>query len=265
MLTTTYVPGAPNWAELGTPDVEGAVAFYRALFGWQFQPVGSEADGYGLLQHDGKTVAAIGRLTEESASSSWMLCFQTVDAEATARAVEAAGGSVRVAPTDVSTAGRMARFADPTDADFGVWQPGDTEGLDAVTDPNTLCWTELYTTDAAAAAEFYRTVFGWETAVFEWRTEATPGGVAYTVVSAPAGGPDDSHGGILQLPSEDVASGSTSHWHPYFEVPDCDAVFASATERGATALIPPMEADRVGRFAMFTDPYGALLAVITGS
>lgn len=28
MLTTRYVTGAPNWIDLGTPDIEGAATFY---------------------------------------------------------------------------------------------------------------------------------------------------------------------------------------------------------------------------------------------
>ena len=32
MLTTTYAPGAPNWLDLGSPDVEAAAAFYGALW-----------------------------------------------------------------------------------------------------------------------------------------------------------------------------------------------------------------------------------------
>lgn len=36
MLTTRYVDGAPNWTDLGTPDLDGAVDFYTGLFGWEY-------------------------------------------------------------------------------------------------------------------------------------------------------------------------------------------------------------------------------------
>jgi predicted enzyme related to lactoylglutathione lyase len=29
----TYEPGTPSWVDLGTPDVDGAAAFYGELFG----------------------------------------------------------------------------------------------------------------------------------------------------------------------------------------------------------------------------------------
>ena len=40
MLTTRNVTGAPNWIDLGTPDLDGAGAFYGNLFGWRFRPGG---------------------------------------------------------------------------------------------------------------------------------------------------------------------------------------------------------------------------------
>lgn len=259
MLTTNFVPGAPNWADLGVPDVAAAAAFYHALFGWEFQSAGPDAGGYGFFHLGGKTVAAVGPLTEPEAKPAWTLYFHTTDTDATAKAVEQAGGTVRLAPTDVFTHGRTAAFTDPTGAEFAVWQPRDTGGLEAVTAVNTLCWTELYTTDAAAAKAFYG-------AVFDWRfTEAPMPVGTYTVVAPAAGGEGRSQGGILQLAEENLAAGSTSEWHPYFEVADCDTTVSMATEAGASVLIPVQEAEGVGRFAMFTDPAGAPFAVITSA
>ena len=188
MLTTTYVPGAPNWLDLGSPDVDAAAAFYGALFGWELLSHGTGGRGYGFFRLNGKTVAAIGPLTEEGASSAWTPYFLTADADATTRAVEQAGGTVRVPPMDVFTEGRMAAYTDPTGAQFAVWQPGDTKGLDAVNDVNTLSWTELYTTDAAAAKDFYRSVFSWD------YQDMPFAGVTYTVVS-PSGGGQERHAG----------------------------------------------------------------------
>ncbi len=261
MLTTHFVPGTPNWLDLGAPDIDDAVSFYAAVFGWTFQSAGPDAGGYGFFQLDGRTVAAVGPLMEEGAGSAWTVYFQTPDADATVKAVEQAGGSVRVPPMDVFTAGRLAAFTDPAGGDFAVWQPGDVQGLETVMEPNSLCWTELYTTDAAAAKDFYRSVFSWG------HQDMPMGGeTVYSVVSAPGGGKDDDsgHGGIMQLPKENLKAGSTSEWHPYFGVTDCDAAFATATDRGATVLIPPTDAPGVGRLAMLRDPAGAPFALITG-
>ncbi|RST13630.1 VOC family protein [Streptomyces sp. WAC05374] len=261
MLTTDFVPGSPNWIDLGAPDTDAAVAFYSAVFGWTFQSAGPDAGGYGFFQRDGGTVAALGPLTEEGASPAWTPYFHTPDADATATAVQRAGGLVRVPPMDVFTAGRMAAFTDPTGADFAVWQPGDTTGLETVMEPGTLCWTELQTTDAAAAKDFYRSVFSWD-----YQDMDTGAGPAYSVVSSPGGGRagDPGQGGIMQRPQEGPVAGPGSTWYPYFGAADCDATFAAATGHGATALFPPTDLPGVGRLTLLTDPSGATFALIKG-
>ncbi|EPH39399.1 VOC family protein [Streptomyces aurantiacus] len=257
MLSTDFVPGAPNWLDLGVPDTDAAVSFYSATFGWQFQSAGPDGGGYGFFLQDDKTVAGLGPLTEEGASAAWTLYFHTPDADATAKAVEQAGGTVRMAPDDVFSFGRMGQFTDPAGADFAVWQPGDIKGVGLVNTPNSLTWAELYTTDAAGAKDFYRAVFSWQTTDMEMGPDMT-----YTVLTPAGGTEENSHGGLMQLPQENLDRGSRPEWHPYFEVADCDAVFARATEAGGTTLIPPADAEGIGRLAMLLDPAGAPFAII---
>ena len=52
------------------------------------------------------------------------------------------------------------------------------------------------------------------------------------------------------------------HWGIYFAVEDTDAAFAKATSLGATAIVPPMEIEKVGRFATIKDPQGAVFSII---
>ncbi|MFJ8434988.1 VOC family protein [Kitasatospora sp. NPDC094019] len=256
MLTSTRLPGGLNWLDLGTPDVEAAVAFYRGLFGWEFASAGPEAGGYGFLRKGDRTVAAVGPLTEEGAGSAWTVYFRTADADATTRAVEKAGGVVRFPPAEVFTAGRTAGFTDPTGAEFAVWEPRDRDGLELVDEPGSVSWIELYTTDSAAAKDFYGSVLA-------WGSEDRPmgGGLVYSIV-APGGAGATAHGGILELQQMHLDAGSTSEWHPYFEVEDCEAALARARELGATVIIPAMDAEGVGRLGMVLDPFGAPFAVL---
>lgn len=115
-----------------------------------------------MFTRRGGTVAGGMTVPPEQGGSAWTLYFRTPDAEATATAVRAGGGSVTLDPTDVLDLGRMALFTDPTGADFGVWQPGANRGLDVVGGPGALCWTELYTPDPVADLSFYDMVFGTE-------------------------------------------------------------------------------------------------------
>lgn len=259
MLTTDFVPGSPNWLDLGSPDIAASESFYTALFGWTFISAGPQAGGYGFFQHDGKTVAALGPLPEEGARPAWTLYFSATDADSVAERVQNAGGTVRFEPFDVFTNGRMGGFTDPTGAEFAVWQSGETSGLDAVTSPGTLCWTELYSSDPTAAKAFYRAVFGWQ------EQDVPFGDSMYTVLTPAAGGTDDGQGGIMQLVPEQTAAGLGSHWLPYFEVPDADATIARAQQLGGAVRVPATDAHGVGRFAQLTDPHGAVFAVITSA
>ncbi len=260
MLTTTYVPGVPNWIDLGTTDIEAASAFYGSLFGWAFLSAGPDAGGYGMFTLGEKVVAAVGPLTEEGAASGWTVYFDTADADATAKAVEQAGGTVRFGPFDVFSQGRMAGFTDPAGARFAVWQAGETKGLDAVTDPNTLAWTELFTTDTGQAKSFYASVFGWE-------TQDTPldGGATYTVLSPAGGGQQAAHGGIMAISDEMGEAGFKPQWGVYFETGDCDAVAALADAQGGSVIMPPTTMEGIGRMAQLADPFGARFSVITSS
>ncbi len=47
MLNPAFPDGAPNWVDLGTPDLDGALAFYGGLFGWELLPGGPEVGGTG--------------------------------------------------------------------------------------------------------------------------------------------------------------------------------------------------------------------------
>jgi predicted enzyme related to lactoylglutathione lyase len=257
MLTNDYVPGAPVWIDLGARDVAAAAAFYEGLFGWEFQSAGPEAGGYGMFQLAGQTVAAMGPLQDAGARPAWTIYFQTADADVTTKTVEQAGGSVRFGPMDVFDQGRMARYSDPTGAEFAVWQPGANKGLDRV-GGGGLCWTELYTTDAARAREFYGTVFNWD---YE-ETPLPDGAGTYIIASRAGGGPEGSHAGIMQLGADRLPEGFC-YWQPYFGVADCTAVTAKAAEQGATVLMPATDMEGVGRIALLRDPEGAFFALLT--
>ncbi|MET8701576.1 VOC family protein [Kitasatospora sp. NPDC058032] len=258
MLTTAFRPGSPNWLDLTSPDTEASVAFYTSVFDWTYASAGPEAGGYGFFQQDGRTVAALGPFTDTHAAPAWTVYFCTLDADRTTALVREAGGRVRFAPFNVFTSGRMAGYTDPTGADFAVWQPQDVHGLDTVTEPGSLCWAECYSVDAEASKAFYR-------AVFAWQEQDVPvgGELQYTVLTPSGGGTEDAHGGIMQLGPEQTAAGTSSHWLPYFEVPDVDARLATAERLGATVRIPAMDVHGVGRLGQLIDPQGAVFAVIT--
>jgi predicted enzyme related to lactoylglutathione lyase len=254
MLSTDFPTGSPCWIDLGCPDIPATAEFYRKVFGWTFQEV-PEAGGYGFLQLDGRTVGALGKL-DQGARSAWTTYFLSPDLDATVKAAEQSGATVRVPPMDVMQEGRFAALTDPQGAEFAVWQAGDTRGLDAVSEDNTLCWSELHTKDQDGSYDFYKSLFGWRVENFE----PSPG-MSYRVISTAEGDQRQTgFGGIA--PTMDAAQPSA--WTPYFAANDVDALIAKATAAGGSVLMPAADVDNVGRIAWLADLNGAMFALIKG-
>ncbi|MFE2724348.1 VOC family protein [Kitasatospora sp. NPDC059327] len=113
-------PGGPAWAELLTPDEEGAAVFYGAVLGRPVAPVGA---GSALLV-GGRPVAGIRRGAElRGHPPRWRVHFAVQDVELTARRAVALGGRVLVEPHD-SGRGPVARLADPQGGHFSVLRAG---------------------------------------------------------------------------------------------------------------------------------------------
>lgn len=244
---TSYAPGTPSWIDIGT-DVEAATAFYGGLFGWTFQSAGPDAGGYGFFTNGaGKQLAGVGP-QQNPGPPFWAHYVTVADAEDAAGRVEAAGGTVIMAPFDVMDAGRMAVFQDLEGAFFSVWQAGTNIGCEVVNEPGAFCWSELNSRDVAKAKAFYPAVFGWDVADSE-------GDMGYAEWKL-AG---ESIGGLLPMPP-DVPAEVPPYWLVYVAVDDVDATAAKATELGGQAMVT-MDTP-AGRLAVLADPQGAVFAVI---
>jgi uncharacterized protein len=255
---TEYAPGTPSWVELSSPDTDAAAAFYGELMGWDATEPGPEEEtgGYRMFQQGDQRVAGLMGHMQEDQPTVWATYISVPDASDTAAKVKDAGGNVIVEPMDVMDIGRMAFFADPTGAAFGVWQPKSFAGADLVNEPNSLCWNEVLTRDAAADKAFYPAVFGWTAGKpgFEGAPES------YTVWEV------DGHavGGMMQMSEPYFPAEVPPHWSVCFAVANCDAIVAQARELGATITYEPMDMP-IGRFAGIVDPQGASFSVMQGA
>jgi predicted enzyme related to lactoylglutathione lyase len=112
-------------------------------------------------------------------------------------------------------------------------------------------WNELMTTDVAASKTFYAEMFGWE-----MRDSPMPEGT-YTMLTA--GGRDV--GGMMALPAD--AKGAPPAWGSYVTVDDVDQRVKRAEQLGGKVILAPQDIPNVGRFAVISDPQGAMLSLIT--
>ena len=115
-------PGTACWYELSTPDAAKAKAFYSGLFGWTWK----ESPGYSEFKiggADGGGLAEQGE-GEKGIPAHWRIYMQVKDADATAKACVALGGTVHVPPTDIPHVGRFAVLNAPDGAYFSVIRMG---------------------------------------------------------------------------------------------------------------------------------------------
>ena len=247
-----HAPGSFCWIELATTDGPGAKKFYGELFGWEAHdsPVGPDMV-YTILRLDGKDVGALFQKGEtmKDVPTHWASYISVTSADETVAKAKSLGGTIMKEAFDVMDVGRMAVITDPTGATFCIWQPKKHQGVGVKGEPNSLTWNELLTKDTARASDFYTKLFGW--------LDNTHGGaMPYTEFMN-----GDTHaGGMMQIAPQ--MGPVPPHWGIYFAVDDPDAAFKKATSLGARAIVPPMDIEKVGRFATISDPQGAVFSII---
>jgi predicted enzyme related to lactoylglutathione lyase len=251
-----YQPGVPCWIDTLQPDPEAAMAFYGALFGWQF--AGPGPMGYFVARLRGRDVAGVGSQPAEGPASAatWNTCVYAKSAEEAAEKARSAGGAVLVEAFDVLPAGRLAILADPAGAAFGAWEPRERKGAQLVNEPGAWAMSHLSVSDPKCAAAFYGALFGWTTETFG------EGAGAFTVFRLP-----DYVGGEPQQPvsREVVATMAASddappHWGVNFWDHDVAATAAKAVELGGSTIAAPFDTP-ISRMAVLADPHGASFSI----
>jgi predicted enzyme related to lactoylglutathione lyase len=115
----------------------------------------------------------------------------------------------------------------------------------------TFCWTEIATTDAQLAKEFFAAVFGWKF------NTGNAGGMEYHEFSVGDGPPN---GGLYEMdPKWFGDSLPPPHFMTYIAVDDVDENARRAVELGGK-LHKAMDVPNVGRIAILEDPTGAMFA-----
>ncbi len=243
---SSYQPGEPTWIDLATPDMDASVAFYGSLFGWTIERGGEEFGGYSNFSKDGRLVAGLMPLMSPGQPPVWSCYVCVDDADKVAGLVNEAGGMTYAPPMDVGDLGRMAVFADPSGAAFGIWQPGTHRGAGLVREEGTFAWMELSTRNQDAALPLYASAFGWEAARNPGYTEFQLAGTSVA--------------GCMDTP-DSVPDVVPSYWMPYFTAADPAAKAEQAAALGARIMVPFTEMNNVA-FTIVTDPHGSMFGLL---
>jgi len=253
-----YSPGEFGWVDLATPDVEAAKRFYGELIGWDAEPAPAppeETGGYGFFTCKRKPVAGYGPTMGEDQPPAWSSYVYITDADATAKEIGEAGGTVVMEPFDIpGDSGRMAVCQDPEGAFFSIFEPKQFHGAQLVNEIGTWTWNNLMSRDLEQAERFYGEVFGWEAHAIE----GAPPGIHNWHL--PAQRWPEGLAGLMAMGSE-IPAETPPHWQVYFGVESADGAVKQTEAAGGNLLFGPLDIP-VGRMAVLTDPQGAAFAII---
>jgi predicted enzyme related to lactoylglutathione lyase len=259
----TYPQGVPSWIDLESPDSTAIAPFYEAVLGWTLtDAMPPDAPGHYLIATiGGQDVAAIASGTASiGADAVWNTYLAVDDADASAAAVQAAGGTITAPPVD-TPGGRPVACLDKQGAAFRLWQAGRRLGAQRVNAPGGWAFSHLHTDDRHGALAFYSAFVPWA-----WSdSEAggfirVPGYGAHLAATSDPGiherqrfappGFADAAAGFAEL-----APGESPHWRVTFTVANRETTLDAVTAAGGT--VESVAEDPWTRHATVVDPVGA--------
>ncbi|MEE8572689.1 MAG: VOC family protein [Gemmatimonadota bacterium] len=255
------LPGKIVWHDLLTHDTEAAQEFYGDLFGWSFENSREAPGRYWDIKHEGRTIASMLTVARDEVESPlWLVSVSVADVDGAASRASKLGATITAEPSELPNRGRYAVLEDLQGAFLVLLRSSSGDPPDGgEVASGAWLWSELWTTDAAAAVSFYEGLLGYRSKTVAARLADTPedaSGESVDGEESPAVfyamyRDDSVRAGIHQLPSEAV-----SYWLPYVAVRDVSGMAARAEELGGKVLLPP-EAVRNGEAAILVDPTGA--------
>lgn len=247
------LPGKFVWADLVTDDVPAAQKFYGGLFGWTFRDLGD----YTIAANDERPLCGLfqrPRPADQSAKPRWLGYISVSNVERAKKAVTRAGGRVLAEPRKLPDRGEQAVFADAEGAVFGVVKSSSGDPEDFLADPGDWIWIQLMSRDGRKAAEFYRTIGGYEI------IENTSTNKLSDYVLASEG---YARATVRTIRTDDERVRPT--WLPFVRVRDVNESEAKAKQLGGKVLIESRPELFNGKVAVIADPTGAAIGILEWS
>lgn len=252
--TDVRLPGKFVWADLVTPDIERAEAFYGKLFGWTFRKIGDGDGAYTLAYLGEEPMGGMVRLTEKSSEhkqARWIGFISVPDVSEAQRLVVSQGGKVLVSARRLPKRGDLAVFADREGAIFGVLSSSSGDVEDFLTEIGDWIWVQFLSRDGEKAAAFYASVGGSQ--VLD--APKPDGAKRWLLVSQ-----GYARASIVEIsPNQREARPG---WLAYIRVADVGAAVALVQQLGGRILVAPRPDLFEGKVALMADPDGAVFGVL---
>lgn len=247
--TAPRVTGRWVWGDLLTHDVAASRAFYGKVFGWTFETLGEGRDSYTKVLSGGRPIAGMlsPRTRAMQDGARWIGLVSVPDAAASATQAAKLGGTVVMSARTLAGRGDVALLADPGGAQFAVIRTAAGDPIDVAGRENEWLWVELWASDPAREAEFYRALLG-------YGVEPVAGRPAGSSLLLTAGG--RARAGVLRKPEAELPT----EWIPYVRVRNVLETVERALAAGARVVIAPTPHHK-SRTAVLVDPLGAPFAV----
>ena len=247
--TGEHRPGQFVWHDLASPNPQSSMAFYKDIFGWEFETLGSSENSYYVIKNNGKPIGGIFKLAAKyGAVSEWVASISVEDVDAAVTINEAQGGKTIFKKAFFKGRGETAMVQDPQGAFIAfIHAEGGDPDFRTEFEENAWLWNELWTNDYDASMKYYEALCGFS-------GKSILGSKAPYYVLEKDG---TKYFGLMGNPVE----GARSSWMPYIRVADVDKTVEVAKKAGASFMMEPNEEIRKGSIAVLLDPLGAQFTI----
>lgn len=243
----THQDGMPCWVDIMVDTEEqhhDLRAFLSTLFDWTWDGGGPEMGHYALAHHNGQPVLGLGRNAGSTGETTTY--FSTSSIEATAAKATELGASFAMPIMPVMELGSMAVLKDPTDALFGLWQPGTFHGFGVQYEANAPGWFDHVSERADEAGAFYASLSGHQLTPLEPPMRVLQNG-------------DQWYASLSPLPDHE-----TPAWKPIFVVDSLERIHETVPRHGGAILVESMPVPG-SALCLFTEPVnGTTMIVMQG-
>ncbi len=147
------------FADLSTYTPRETMAFYSAVFNWDFVTNNSYSLAYKGNQQVVGLYETPDKFKQMRMPHFWMTYIQVEDVVETVNKARALGGIIELID-ETNPVGAVALIRDPQGAGFTIYQ-GDQLNSRTSNATNTLIWNELHVSDIKNIIPFYQGIFDW--------------------------------------------------------------------------------------------------------